>query len=177
MLRNGFAWMLGLVIGCASSVTFGKEVQYVGVQKCKKCHVKNGDQYGKWKNSKHSKAYEVLASDKAKEIGKKLGVADPQQSEKCLKCHTTGYGEKPEKFAASFDIKDGVQCESCHGAGSAYKKSKIMKDRDKSIAAGLILPTEEVCVKCHNKDAPGFEGFDFKKMHKKIAHPRVEKKK
>jgi hypothetical protein len=43
----------------------------------------------------------------------------------------------------------GVQCEACHGAGNDYKKVSIMKDRDASIANGLIIPTQETCDGCH----------------------------
>ncbi len=156
------------------------EPKYVGVSQCKKCHKKEeeGNQFGKWEKEKHSKAYETLASDEAKKQGKKLGVDDPQKSPKCLKCHVTGYGEPETKFEKTFKVEDGVQCESCHGPGSDYKKKEIMKDHDKSAAAGLVKPDEKVCKTCHNKDAPTFKSFDFEKAVKKIEHknPKKEKK-
>jgi len=46
-----------------------------------------------------------------------------------FKMHTTGYGSAPEMFDAKFKAEDGVQCESCHGAGSEYKNMKVMKSR------------------------------------------------
>ena len=44
--------------------------QYIGVDKCKLCHIKKttGEAYTIWKKAKHAKAYETLASDAAKEI-------------------------------------------------------------------------------------------------------------
>ena len=37
-----------------------------------------------------------------------------------------------------FKIEDGVQCETCHGAGSNYKSLKVMKNEKDAIANGLI---------------------------------------
>jgi hypothetical protein len=69
-----------------------------------------------------------------------------------------------------------VQCESCHGPGSEYRKKTVMADQKKAVAAGLVLPEkdEKVCTKCHNKDSPTWDaakGFDFEAAKKKIAHP------
>ena len=62
--------------------------QYVGVKKCAMCHKSKarGNQVGAWMEARHSKAYATLATDTAKEAGKKLGIEDPQKSPKCLKC-------------------------------------------------------------------------------------------
>ncbi len=46
-----------------------------------------------------------------------------------------------------------------------------MKNKEKAIAKGLIIPDEKVCRKCHNKESPNFKGFDFKTYAAKIAHP------
>ena len=79
---------------------------------------------------------------------------------KCVKCHSTAANIKAE----------GVSCESCHGPGSIYKSSVIMKDKIKSKASGLIMPTKEVCIKCHNSESPKFKGFDYDKYKAMIAH-------
>ena len=71
---------------------------------------------------------------------------------------------------SKFKKEDGVQCESCHGAGGDYKSMSVMKDRQKSIDAGLIMPTEKVCRSCHNTKSPNFKGFNFKKYYEKIKH-------
>jgi len=37
-----------------------------------------------------------------------------------------------------------------------------MKDRDASVAAGLLIPDEATCMGCHNAESPTFSGeFDF----------------
>ena len=151
--------------------------QYVGVKKCKLCHVseKGGAQYRKWAESRHAKAYEALASDFAKGIAKKKGIEDPQKSGECLRCHLTGYGEPSDHFAASFVATDGVQCESCHGAGKDYIATKTMQGITdgtlKGADYGLVLPTKDRCILCHNVDSPTFVEMNFASDSTKIAHP------
>jgi hypothetical protein len=147
--------------------------EYVGSTKCKTCHKaeKNGQQYKLWTEKKHAQAYKDLKSDNAKEKAKVMGVKDPLKDEKCLSCHSTAYGKK--NIAKSFKIEDGVSCEACHGPGSLYKKSKVMKDKKASIAAGMLEATEATCKECHKADTPGHKGKfkDFKTEYAKIAHP------
>ena len=71
-----------------------------------------------------------------------------------------------------FVIADGVQCETCHGAGSDYLSLSTMKDRARAIAAGLIIPTKEACVKCHNTESPNYKEFNYDEFLKQITHPR-----
>ena len=123
--------------------------KFVGANKCKMCHSteKIGAQFKIWEASKHAQAYADLASDTAKAVAKARGIDDPQKAPQCLKCHETGYGLPASMFEASFVPAEGVQCESCHGAGGDYWKMSTMKDiHDKKIEAaqvGLILPTAE----------------------------------
>ena len=165
--------------------------KYMGVAKCKKCHAdeKLGNQYDKWKEMKHAKAYDLLASDKSMETAKKAGVTgDPQKSPKCLKCHTTGHGLPASRFGALFKVKDGVQCESCHGPGRAYAKKSVMKDLKKAESRGLTSkPSEENCRGCHNEESPSWDpqrdttkdgkkvGFDFDSRYEETNHPRPKK--
>ena len=167
----------GLAVGAGSATA--KEPQYVGAKKCKSCHKKEliGNQYGAWEEAKHSKAFETLKGEKALEVAKEKGLAGPpHEAAECLKCHVTAYGEPAAKFARKpLDPKDGVQCESCHGPGSLYKKKKTMADHDKSVAAGMWEPgkDEKICTGCHNDQSPTWdpaEGFDFEKRKEEIAH-------
>jgi hypothetical protein len=168
----------GMAAGAAGAA--GKEPQYIGANKCRNCHKKEliGDQYGAWQKAKHSQAFEALKGEKALEIAKERGlVSPPSEAEECLKCHATAYGEDPSKFAkAPLDPEDGVQCESCHGPGSLYKKKKVMSDHAKSVAAGMWEPgkDEKICLGCHNEESPTWDpavGFDFEKHKEDIAHP------
>lgn len=170
-----------------------KETQFVGVKNCKKCHKKKkaGAQFGKWAKSKHAKAYELLASEKALDKAKKMGLkTHPQKSLECLICHTSGAGLSKERFAKKFKIEDGVQCENCHGAGSNYKKKKIMKklreerkEGGNKLARelGLDYGNEKTCTsQCHQKKLtvngvtyinPSYKDFNYKERIKEIAHP------
>lgn len=146
---------------------------YIGVDKCKICHKAEakGNQYGKWLESKHSKAYQSLALPKAREIGENAGIANPSESDKCMSCHSP-YGKKAPALKA-----DGVGCEACHGPGSDYKAMNIMKDRNLAKNNGLIIYENEgtikaLCLKCHKKDNPyhSVRDFDFPTAWKSIAH-------
>jgi hypothetical protein len=149
--------------------------KYIGVEKCGVCHKAEakGNQLGQWQKSAHAHAFETLAGEKALAIAKEKGLTTPpQENDACLKCHLTGHGLPADRFEASFVKTHGVQCESCHGPGSDYKTMTVMKSRDASVAAGLVLPTEAVCVTCHNKESPTFTEFKFAEMLAKVAHPR-----
>ncbi len=161
---------------CLTGLVFGEgNHKYIGVKKCSMCHKSEakGNQYGQWSGTSHAKAYERLVTPEAQETAKKAGVTgNPQEELKCLKCHVTGYGEDSSLFDTGFVKADGVQCEACHGAGSDYAPLSVMKDKAKSIEAGLVIPTKELCVKCHNSESPNFKGFNFEEYYAKINHPR-----
>jgi len=126
---------------------------FVTSQKCKMCHkgAKKGEVFEKWESSSHAKAFETL---KAK---------GEDKNPKCLECHTTGYDGSAYK-------EEGVGCEACHGAGSDYKSMSVMKDKAKAMAAGMTMPDEAACKKCHNEKSPTFKGFNFAEFSKKIDH-------
>lgn len=146
---------------------------YVGAASCKKCHLK---QYKSWAETKMAKAFNTLKAGEAKESKEKakLDVAkDYTKEEKCLQCHTTGYGlpggyPKGGADAAAAAEREGLQCEVCHGPGSLY--SKYMKEHEKDYKeedakkAGLILATGESCNTCHKGGADGSPtaGPDYK---------------
>lgn len=186
-----------LTIACVAGLTAGVQAVeipdaslYVGTKKCKMCHKKEdvGAQFTKWEAGPHSKAFESLASDKAKEVAAKMGIDDPQASGKCLKCHSSAYNFTEEKQTDAFELAEGVSCESCHGAGANYKKKDIMKDRAKAIAGGMIYPAKEkMCTVCHTKDGnPTWDetkykladgsttGFDVEQAYEKMKHERPE---
>lgn len=157
---------------------YADEYKYIGSAKCKMCHSSDakGNQYKVWSDSKHAKAYLDLASEEAKKNAEKAGLkTDPQKSPECLKCHVTAFGVNDSLKEASFDISEGIGCETCHGPGSDYKGLSVMKERQKAIAAGLIIPNRDTCVKCHNSESPNFKGFDYDQYYKKIAHPYQKK--
>jgi ribosomal protein L40E len=177
-LAIGFALVTGAGNGAAA------EPQYVGAKKCRTCHKKEliGNQWGAWLEGDHAKAYETLKQEEALKIARERGLAQPpHEAEECLKCHATAFGLEPAQLAKGkpLEVSDGVQCESCHGPGSKYRKKKIMSNRDKAVAAGLWNPgeDEELCTTCHNDESPTWdpaEGFDYEEAKAEIAHPIPE---
>ena len=149
--------LLGLAI-FFSSAAMAQNFKYIGAAKCKMCHNKpdKGEQYNKWEAGPHAHAMETLKGDEKN---------DP----KCLKCHSTA-ASVDQSLIATIKVEEGVSCESCHGPGSVYKSAAIMKNQKLSLSKGLIIPTEEVCVQCHNEESPTFKGFNYDEYVAKIAH-------
>jgi Cytochrome c554 and c-prime len=173
VLAAGAALLTYGVAGVASAADHG----FVGATKCAVCHktAAQGEQFPKWQASAHAKAYETLAGADAKDIGKKLGIDDPQKSDTCLRCHVTGHGADAALLGPKYDATEGVGCESCHGAGADYVKKAtmegVMTGEIKAESVGLTIPDEKKCVTCHNDKSPTFKGFDYDKYAAKIAHP------
>jgi len=171
-----------ILMACTMFLTIGSLAEgkapnkYVGMKMCSICHKsdKIGNQYGIWQKSKHAEAYKTLTTEKAKVIAKEKGLKQPaEESPECLECHTIVADAKLTD--KGFDAKDGVQCEVCHGPGSAYKSMATMKDKAKAIVAGLTeykdgAAREMQCLKCHNDKSPTKKEFNFKEMWPKIKH-------
>lgn len=157
----------------ADTVKEVKKHAYVGASKCKMCHnsQKWGKIHGQWAATKHAAAYAVLAEKKALAVAKDLKIETPQKSEKCLVCHVTGYEASAKLKEEKYSMEEGVTCETCHGPAGDYVKSHIKKDNKKqAIADGLMKPTEELCVTCHNKKSPTYKEFKYKEAIKLVEH-------
>lgn len=153
---------------------------FVGAETCGMCHKteKQGEQIHIWQSSAHSKAYETLKTAEADSIAKAKGLStNAVLSEACLKCHVSGYNINASLKSAKFKMEDGVQCETCHGAGADYKSLKVMKDLKVAEKNGLVVfKTDEervaLCKECHNSESPTFDSAksDFSEMWAKIKH-------
>ncbi|UCG53783.1 MAG: cytochrome C554 [Candidatus Latescibacterota bacterium] len=173
------------VLYALTGPVFSEEKQrtYVGTAKCKTCHktAAQGEQFTIWEKSKHAKAFEALAGEDAKKIAQERGIEDPQTAAECLKCHVTAHGVDKKFLGEKFAATDGVGCESCHGAGGDFYKSKTMKaiasGEIEPASVGLVMPDKETCLGCHNEESPTFEGFEYEEMIAKIAHPIPEERK
>lgn len=152
------------------------QFKYVGVTTCvSACHKSEaqGSQFPIWQASKHSQAYQTLKSAAADEIAKSKGFTTAAaETPECLKCHVLGKELNPAQFEETFSIENGVQCETCHGPGSEYKKLSVMKDKVKNREMGMERHTEgePFCVTCHNSDSPTFKGFNYEEAWAQIKH-------
>ncbi|MFA6425256.1 MAG: multiheme c-type cytochrome [Phycisphaerae bacterium] len=170
-------------------VIANKGASYVGIDKCKMCHIK---QYNSWKTTKMAKTFDVLKPAASAEAKTKFKL-DPQKDyttdAKCLECHTTGFGMPGGyKIPQAGDLKDtarakaneGTTCESCHGPGSKFvviHKDVMMKKRkhtlDELYKAGQRKVDAGTCTACHNQRNPVAEPdyhFDYEKHKSEDTH-------
>jgi len=149
-------------VAAGSSIVFAQEFEGVGV--CRKCHL---DQADAWSKTAHAKAYESLRP-KVKAAEKVKAKLDPERDytkePECLACHTTGYGRpggyKLDMTASDARLFANVGCESCHGAGSQFRKEHGSADdllkskgettsREVLVKAGQNFDYEAACASCH----------------------------
>src|ERR1700757_1992805 len=98
--------------GCASSSCHGS-IQPRQVTRIAQ------NEYSIWAaQDKHARAYQVLSSAVSMRIGKILNIGKPDQAPKCLVCHALNV--PPDQRAQTFELDDGVSCESCHGPASGW---------------------------------------------------------
>jgi len=178
-MRNMRLFLVLIVVLLIAAFTVQAQNKYIGVKMCSMCHKtdKQGKQLDIWQKSDHAKAYKTLNTPKAAEIAKAKGLTKPAvEAAECLDCHAPAYKVDAKLLDKSFDLKDGVQCEDCHNAGSAYKTIPIMKDKAKAVAAGMrefkdAAAVKASCVTCHNEKSPTYKGFNFEEALGKIRHP------
>lgn len=192
-MRNPTIFLTLVAIALAASPARAGESRYVGARVCAGCHGKTepGNPFHAWQTSKHADAYRTLkarSESKPRQLGDvelwivevgrgtKYGLPTPaMQAKECLPCHTTAFGAEAKLLASSFDVQDGVQCESCHGPGSAHADAMAENARDGGHRpAGLKRPADEraieaQCTGCHERSGPCGD-FDFASMWPKIRH-------
>jgi hypothetical protein len=173
----------------------GEKPAYVGDKECMKCHFQ---EHKSWKKTGMAKAMKTLAptpeSEKELFDKKKAAGLDPAKDyttdEKCLKCHTTGYGTetgypkdpKTEGAEARAKALGSVGCESCHGPGSLYvkhKKAEQEKNKDVKFTfeqlapLGMTKPDEAACKTCHNDESPTKGALKYEEDKAKVHdHPK-----
>jgi hypothetical protein len=178
---KAFTAVLILVLAAAflAGTTFA-EAKFVGTKSCAMCHKAKdkGEAFVIWQKSAHANAFKTLESDAAKKIAKDKGLTKaPAEAPECLSCHVTG-GGTAKNVEATFDMKEGVTCEACHGPASAFKMIHTKaENKAKAIEAGLITGDKaKNCETCHNAKSPTFKGFKMAEMWAKIGHKLPAKK-
>lgn len=167
------------LLGATLSAQPERQPIYVGARACAECHdgPGSGHQFSIWLTTKHSKAYAALALPESKEIARLSGISqEPQESVMCLGCHATASDVEDWEHDQGFSIKDGVQCERCHGPGSEYMNPDVMRDPETAYRLGLHRPERQDCVVCHYEKGSHVAVLDNPTVNldeawKKIAHP------
>jgi mono/diheme cytochrome c family protein len=139
--------------------------EYVGVGKCKACHLK---EYKSWQTLDHAKAMETLKSGDAAKIADmatKLNVklsGPANENDACIDCHAVGHmlaGGYPAADSTKNANLSAVGCESCHGPGSKHVSA------EKAVKKDFIngKPSEAMCKSCHNPTmSPKFDLATYK---------------
>ncbi|HLW42963.1 MAG TPA: multiheme c-type cytochrome, partial [Candidatus Acidoferrales bacterium] len=113
------------------------------------------NEYSIWAvKDKHAKAYDALTGPIGERMGRILGLGKSEQAAKCLACHALDV--PTEARAKTFDLSEGVSCESCHGPASAWLGPHTTRNwtHEQSVAAGMydtrnLARRTEKCLTCH----------------------------
>jgi hypothetical protein len=114
------------------------------------------NEYVTWtQDDPHSRAYDVLGSDRSKEIAARLGLKSASSAKICLDCHADNV--PTEKRGERFHLSDGVGCESCHGGAENWLSTHYNQPavtHEANLAAGLYATENtaaraELCLSCH----------------------------
>ncbi len=115
--------------------------RYLGEATCRRCHEM---EYKLYTSQKHAHAFQTLIDNQRD--------ATPE----CLPCHVVGMGQ-----SGGFVSRQGtpqlvnVQCENCHGMGTAHPQS-----------GSIVGP--DVCMTCHTHEQT--PNFHYDEMVSKIVH-------
>ena len=146
--------------------------RYVGFEQCSGCHEEprgayrkliNSCQlteYGTWLNKDpHSKASQILTSDRSKRMGELLGF-DVAKDVRCLVCHATSKKGNQAQTVDDFLVTEGVTCEACHGPAGAWLQDHADQKYWRPLHSKDELPPEylnvrelkvrvSLCISCH----------------------------
>ena len=179
--------LIALIFGPQSAQADDPHYKYMGTGSCSSsnCHGSVNkstssailqNEYTTWqKHDKHSQAYLTLLNQESRTIAGHLGINKPEEEPLCLRCHATYVPDK-ELRGEKYQIEDGVSCESCHGAASAYLETHSISGATykDDLAKGMadLVPLDKranACLSCHY-------GTDEKTVNHNLygaGHPRL----
>jgi hypothetical protein len=113
------------------------------------------NEYSIWiVKDKHSKAYAALTGPIGERMAKILALGSAETAPKCLACHAVDVPESQR--GRTFDLSEGVSCESCHGPAAGWLGPHTERDwtHQKSLALGMydtrdLTKRSEKCLSCH----------------------------
>ena len=113
------------------------------------------NEYSTWiVKDKHAQSYKALTGMVGERMAGILGLGKAETAPRCLACHTLN--PPAELRSRTFDVSEGVSCESCHGPASGWLGPHTERDwtHAKSVALGMvdtrdIVKRTEKCLSCH----------------------------
>ena len=143
------------VATCSSSVCHGsvKSTNNYDVQL---------NEYVTWSHEdSHSKAYNVLKSERSRAIAAKLGLPNAYDAKICLDCHADNVPEAVR--GKEFNLADGIGCESCHGGAEKWIESHTIKTtsyednlKNGMFPTATLTSRAPLCLSCHVGNADKF---------------------
>lgn len=125
---------------------------YVGIEACRDCHA---EAYDVWARTPHGHAYRTL-----EEISKNFNLA-------CVGCHVTGYRQPGGSEVVQNDGLRDVQCETCHGPGSAHVDAR--NDAARRATIRRDAPADLCATQCHT--AEHSDHFNYATYRPRILGP------
>lgn len=123
------------------------EHDFVGAERCRSCHQ---EEFKVWAAGPHAGAMEALSERE-------------RQDARCTQCHTMVSDDMDPAL-------QGVQCETCHGAGRWYSETWVMRDKELREKLFLVQPDERTCTRCHTESSPSLRPFRYEEKLEKIRH-------
>jgi hypothetical protein len=120
------------------------------------------NEYSTWiVKDKHAQSYKALTGAVGERMAGILGLGKAETAPRCLACHALN--PPAEKRSRTFDVSEGVGCESCHGPASGWLGPHTERDwtHQKSVALGMVdtrdlVKRTEKCLSCHLGSAEKF---------------------
>ena len=180
---SAFFFCTSLVIIAGLLIHFNSapvKADYVGVQSCQSCHssLASGSIFPVWESGPHRSALQILDTDSAQAYLQSENIS----IDNCLQCHST-LGRKGQDEFEKLLHQQGIGCERCHGPGSQYIQSTIMKDEEMMERFGGSSGDLADCYSCHTKDPSATNDnhcpfqtspFDAESAWATIKHSRSE---
>ena len=113
------------------------------------------NEYSTWiVKDKHAQSYRALTGNVGERMAGILGLGKAETAPRCLACHALN--PPAEQRSRTFDVSEGVSCESCHGPASGWLGPHTERDwtHQKSVALGMadmrdVGKRTEKCLICH----------------------------
>src|ERR1700728_2945031 len=113
------------------------------------------NEYSIWiVQDKHARAYNALTGAVGERMAGILGLSKAETAPKCLACHALN--PPAELRSRTFDLSEGVSCDSCHGPASGWLGPHTERNwtHAQSAAVGMvdtrdIAKRTQKCLSCH----------------------------
>jgi hypothetical protein len=124
---------------------------YVGGEQCAACHSEEAEH---WEKTRHAGAYKTLVT------------ANKQFDLSCVGCHVTGFREPGGSEVVENLGLQSIQCEQCHGPGSAHVDNPEQRGKPFGIRRD---PGVKVCLGCHTPEHS--DTFDYAAYMRDVLGP------